>query len=147
MHKRPVHPWILLLVVAVLALSSCRAPATTTLEATAAPTQAQTATLPSELDVSKVQELHAAGEIIIIDVREEAEFKDGHIPGAQLIPLGQLANRLGEVPRDETVVVVCRSGNRSAQAHRLLLDEGFTNVHNMKGGMLDWVAAGYDTEK
>ncbi|MBN1920118.1 MAG: rhodanese-like domain-containing protein [Anaerolineae bacterium] len=103
--------------------------------------------LAPNLEVEEVQALVAAGEVVILDVREVFEYKDGHIPDAQLIPLGELPNRLNEVPRDETVIIVCRSGNRSAQAHQFLLDQGFTNVHNMKGGMNDWIAAGYEIEK
>lgn len=145
MSKTLFYRWITLLVAATLLLSGCSAPQTTTLQAAPAAT-AQTEALAPHLDVATVQRLHAAGEIVIIDVREDYEYQAGHIPGARLIPLGELPNRTSEIPRDETVVLVCRSGNRSAQAHRYLLDQGFTNVHNMRGGMLDWVAAGYETE-
>ena len=146
MSKMLSYRWITLLAAATLLLSGCGAPRTTTLQAATVDT-AQPTALALNLDVATVQRLHAAGEIVIIDVREDYEYKDGHIPGAQLIPLGELPDRTGEIPRDETVVIVCRSGNRSAQAHRYLLNQGFTNVHNMTGGMLDWVAAGYETEK
>ncbi len=105
------------------------------------------AALPAEVDVHRVAELNAQGEIAVIDVREDWEYAQGHIEGAQLIPLGALASRVDEVPTDLPVVVVCRSGNRSAQAYRLLRDSGFENVSNMTGGMLAWEAAGLDVAR
>jgi rhodanese-related sulfurtransferase len=106
------------------------------------------ATLPQVIDVQTAQTLHAQQEdIFILDVREEAEYAEGHIPGATLIPLGQLPNRLSEVPPDKTIIAVCRSGNRSGKATDLLRAQGFDNVHNMQGGMLAWGEAGYDVEK
>jgi len=93
-----------------------------------------------------VEELRANDEIVIIDVRELEEFAVGRIPGATLIPLGELASRTDEVPADKPVVMVCRSGNRSAQAVQILQKAGFTNIHNMTGGMIEWTAAGYVPE-
>jgi rhodanese-related sulfurtransferase len=83
----------------------------------------------------------------VLDVREPGEYAAGHIPGALLIPLGELPDRLHEVPEEGPVVVVCRSGNRSGQALRFLRQQGFDNVHNMLGGMLAWQRAGYEVEK
>jgi len=60
--------------------------------------------------------------------------------------LGELANRTDEVPTDVPVVMVCRSGNRSAQAVQILQKAGFTNIHNMTGGMIAWNQAGYLVE-
>jgi len=148
MFKKTSYRWIVLLGMVAMLLNGCGAPKEAPAEATPAATAAaQAEELPLELEVEEVQALYAAGEVVIVDVREDSEYKAGHIPGAQLIPLGELPDRLNDVPRDETVVLVCRSGNRSAQAHQFLLDQGFTNVHNMKGGMNDWTAAGYETEK
>jgi rhodanese-related sulfurtransferase len=67
------------------------------------------------------------------------------MPGATLIPLGQLASRLSEVPKDKPVVVVCRSGNRSQQGRDILAANGFTSVTSMAGGMRDWQGAGLPT--
>jgi rhodanese-related sulfurtransferase len=66
----------------------------------------------------------------------------GHIEGATLIPLGELAARTGEVPDDMDIVVVCRSGNRSAQGRDILRDAGLAGATSMAGGMNDWIAAG-----
>jgi sulfur dioxygenase len=76
----------------------------------------------------------------VIDVREPAEFAGplGHIPGAKLIPLSQLASRAGEIPKDRPIVAVCRSGARSAQATTILRKAGFDKVANLTGGMLRW---------
>jgi rhodanese-related sulfurtransferase len=76
----------------------------------------------------------------IVDVREAPEFIDrlGHLPGARLVPLSQLMDRIGELDRERPVVAVCRSGVRSAQASVLLTKAGFPQVANLAGGMLRW---------
>jgi len=81
-------------------------------------------------------------DIQVIDVRETREFTDalGHIRGARLMPLSQLAARAEEIARERPVVTVCRSGARSAQATVLLQKEGFKDVANLAGGMLRWRA-------
>ena len=83
----------------------------------------------------------------ILDVREPAEFEGplGHIPGAILVPLGQLASRLGELSKDEPIVAVCKSGARSAQATKILCSAGFTQVANLPGGVLRWRQEGRAT--
>ncbi len=102
--------------------------------------------LPLNVDVATVEELRQRDDVFILDVREDSEFQSGHIPGATLVPLGQIPDRLDEVPRDKTVIAVCRSGNRSSQATDFLRQQGFDNVHNMEGGMNAWSQAGYQTE-
>lgn len=100
--------------------------------------------LPSEISVSEASAMRDSG-AFILDVREPDEWNDSHIPGATLIPLGELASRVNEVPQDQEVVVVCRSGNRSAQGRDILLQAGFENVTSMAGGINQWKAAGYET--
>jgi sulfur dioxygenase len=84
----------------------------------------------------------------ILDVREPTEFDGplGHIRGAQLIPLGELAERAGELARDRPVVAVCRAGSRSAQATVILREAGFSDVANLVGGMLRWRAEGHGVD-
>ncbi|HXP05868.1 MAG TPA: rhodanese-like domain-containing protein [Stellaceae bacterium] len=88
------------------------------------------------------------GPVQILDVREEDEFSGplGHIEGAVLIPLGELAARAEELAKDQPIVAVCRAGSRSAQATVILQQAGFTDVANLNGGMLRWRAEGYPVE-
>jgi rhodanese-related sulfurtransferase len=77
----------------------------------------------------------------LLDVREPDEWRAGHIEGAHHIPMGQLPQRLDEVPTDATVVAVCRSGQRSAQVTMWLGQQGY-EVVNLDGGMHAWAGAG-----
>ena len=101
--------------------------------------------LPAEVSTADALALREAG-AFILDVRQPEEWAAGHIPDATLIPLGDLSARIAEVPKDRQVVVVCRSGNRSAQGRDVLLGAGYPSVTSMAGGMNDWTAAGYPTE-
>jgi len=103
--------------------------------------------LGSEVDPLTVSGRVAEGTVTVIDVREDWEFAEGHIPGAVLIPLQTLPDRLDDIPRDHPVVMACRSGNRSGQAFRFLEAEGFDNVSNMTGGMIAWREVGLDVEQ
>lgn len=80
----------------------------------------------------------------IVDVREEYEFDEFNI-GAQLIPLGELSDRLDEIEdlKELELIVHCRSGARSGRAKEYLESEGFSKVRNLIGGMLAWQAAGH----
>ena len=80
----------------------------------------------------------------LLDVRTPEEYKQAHIPGSTLIPLDTLVSRANELPEDETIVIYCRSGNRSLQAVNLLEQAGFTNVHSMDQGINYWIAQGYE---
>jgi rhodanese-related sulfurtransferase len=104
----------------------------------------QVSALPAEVAVDEASRLRDAG-AFVLDVRQPEEWAAGHIPDATLIPLGELASRIAEVPADRQVVVVCRSGNRSAQGRDILLGAGHASVTSMAGGMNDWTAAGYPT--
>jgi rhodanese-related sulfurtransferase len=81
----------------------------------------------------------------ILDVRQPEEWLDHHIPGSTLIPLGELPARLSELPEDKEILVVCRSGNRSAEGRDILLEAGFEQVTSMAGGLTEWRSAGYPT--
>ena len=84
---------------------------------------------------------------LIVDVREPDEWRSGHAPGAKHVPLGQLAARLSELPRDRDVIAMCRSGMRSSRAVGVLRDAGFTQVFNLAGGITAWSAAGLPTKR
>lgn len=100
--------------------------------------------LPREISVAEASAMRDAG-AFILDVRQPEEWNEVHIPGATLIPLGELASRVSEIPADQEIVVVCRSGNRSQQGRDILLSAGFENVTSMAGGVNQWSAAGFET--
>ena len=100
--------------------------------------------LASEISISEALAKRDAG-AFILDVRQPDEWNEAHIPDSTLIPLDQLPNRINELPKDREIVVVCRSGNRSAQGRDLLLQAGFTDVTSMAGGLNQWKTAGYPT--
>ncbi len=77
---------------------------------------------------------------VLIDVREPWEFEYCRIEGSVLIPLGQLAARIDEVPQDRPLVMVCHHGNRSGHAGVMLKGAGFEEVHNLRGGVEQWAA-------
>lgn len=87
-------------------------------------------------------------QVHLIDVRRPEEYTGelGHIPGAKLIVLDTLPEHIDDIPRDSTVVFICRSGGRSARAAAFALDQGFEHVYNMQGGMLRWNELKYETE-
>ena len=96
----------------------------------------------------EVTELAAALEkadtanIDIIDIREARELNAGTVPGARHMPMATIPARLHELPRDKQVVMVCRSGARSGQACAWLMQQGFDNVLNLRGGMMAWHSCG-----
>ncbi len=98
--------------------------------------------LPQEISVAEAKTQRDAG-AFMLDVREPSEWNEFHMPDATLIPLGQLSSRVAELPKDQPIVVVCRSGNRSQEGRDVLLRAGFTQVTSMAGGMNEWRAAGY----
>ena len=106
----------------------------------------QLATTP-QVNVAQVAKELAAHRAMVIDVRGEAEWKAGHIAGAQNIPLGTLTERMADVSRTTPIVVHCQSGARSAIAASVLEAEGFTAVANTTGGFQAWAAAGQPVER
>lgn len=77
-------------------------------------------------------------EVTLLDVRQPAEYEEAHLPGALLIPMGDLDDRLDELDRDKPVVVYCAIGGRSRVAAQLMSGKGFTNLYNMSGGIHGW---------
>ena len=78
----------------------------------------------------------------VIDVRQPNEIAQGTVPRAEAIPLNSLPLKVDELDRNETLVFVCRSGARSAQACMFLQQQGFENVYNLRGGMIGWAQNG-----
>ena len=102
----------------------------------------ETTSLPAEISVDQAHDLYNQG-VFILDVRTQEEWDEYHIPNATLIPLDELPDRLDEVPTDQEVVVVCRSGNRSKQGRDILEQAGYEQVTSMSGGLNSWQAQGY----
>ena len=93
-----------------------------------------------EIDIQQFAHVLADGGNVI-DVREPGEYVAGHVPGARLVPMGQLPSRLGELDRSRPLYVVCASGNRSGAMASLLHQNGFDAV-NVAGGTNAWVRSG-----
>jgi rhodanese-related sulfurtransferase len=102
------------------------------------------AALPAEINVQTAYEKVQEG-AFLLDVRTQEEWNQSHIPGATLIPLNELEARVNEVPKDQEVVVICRSGNRSQEGRDILRRAGFEQVTSIAGGILQWSAAGFPT--
>lgn len=102
----------------------------------------------AEVNVQQAQSMSQRG-VLLLDVREESEYAALHAPQAKLIPLGDVSSRLKEIEayKDKPIVVVCRSGRRSARAVAILKEAGFTQVSNVQGGMIAWEQAGLTTIK
>jgi len=102
-----------------------------------------------DVDCAAALQLINHKEASILDVREPDEFKSGHLLNAKSIPLGKLRDRIGELERhrEKPIVVVCRSGQRSATACALLGKEGFAQVYNLAGGVTAWQKASLPLER
>jgi rhodanese-related sulfurtransferase len=100
--------------------------------------------LPREISVEEAVAKREAG-AFILDVRQPEEWNEFHVENSTLIPLGELEARMSELPKDQEIVIVCRSGNRSGQARDILLGAGFSQVTSMAGGLNQWKSAGYPT--
>jgi phage shock protein E len=131
----------------VLVLAACGGSGTAVVNPNIAAAQTGELTLAETVDVQTVAGIMNRDDVVLIDVREQFEYDEGHIPGVTLIPLGELAQRLDEIPTDKTVIMTCRSDNRSGQATDFLRQNGFDNVHNMDGGIVAWQQAGLEVEQ
>ena len=114
-------------------------------------TNFSTAETNPELDIVKdisPDELSAKKQnVTLIDVRSSEEFVGelGHVPDSRLVTLDTLMDHLDDIPKDKTVVFICRSGRRSANATAIAQDNGFESAYNMKGGMMLWNEMGLET--
>jgi len=97
--------------------------------------------LPASVSVDEAYQMYQDG-TFVLDVRTPEEWNEFHAPNTTLIPLDELASRLDELPKDQPIVVVCRSGNRSQSGRDILLQAGF-NATSMTGGLNEWRSKGY----
>ncbi len=104
--------------------------------------------MPGVTDITPDEVLEKKDQICLIDVRRPDEFNGelGHIPGANMVVLDTLPDNMDQMPRDKTIVFVCRSGARSARAVAFAQEEGYEHVYNMQGGMLLWNQKKFETE-
>ncbi len=103
--------------------------------------------VPGVFDVT-IEEVHAQkNNLYLVDVRRPDEWvgEFGHIDTAEHIVLDTLPMRIDELPKDKVIVFICRSGARSANATAFALENGFTDVYNMKGGMIAWTANNFES--
>ena len=96
-------------------------------------------------DPAGLAEKLAERSVYVLDLRQPAEWRHGHIHGSQNLPLVQLKRRLATLPRDKMIVAVCASGHRSKPAARALQRAGY-EVENLRGGVHAWKKAGLPTE-
>lgn len=97
--------------------------------------------LPAFVSVDQAHQMYEEG-TFVLDVRTPEEWNEFHAPNTTLIPLDELASRVNELPKDQPIVVVCRSGNRSQAGRDILLQAGF-DATSMNGGLNEWRASGY----
>jgi len=99
----------------------------------------------SEIDVAELARRRDEGGVTLIDVRQPDEYEEARVPGAVLVPLGEVPDRLAEIPAEGTLHIICARGARSMKAAEFLAGQGRDTV-NVDGGTLAWIDAGYETE-
>ena len=99
-----------------------------------------------EIDVLEAQKRIEEG-AVLVDVREPNEYEEAHIPGSRLEPLSTFTEKYKDLPKDKPLVMQCRSGARSERAAKYLLEQGYTDVVNLTGGILAWQEAGLEVER
>jgi len=100
-----------------------------------------------DLTPSQLYELLQNGEApTVVDVREEWEYRQGHVPGSQLIPLGRLQQKIDSLDPEKPVAVICATGNRSQSAAALFGQKGFKKIYNVVEGITGWIQRGYPIE-
>lgn len=98
-----------------------------------------------EIDSTELRERLSAEEgVHLLDIRSDAEVMHGVLPHARHLPMHLLPLRIGEFPPDEDVILYCRSGARSYHACAYLVQHGFRNVVNLRGGIIDWARNGFE---
>jgi rhodanese-related sulfurtransferase len=95
-----------------------------------------------EITVEELEELLDDRDVRVLDVREDWEFKRGHLPGAVSLPSKQLAGRAAKLPRNVRYAVICQSGSRSRSATDFLIAQGFEGAVSVRGGVGAWARSG-----
>lgn len=99
-----------------------------------------------EITVDELDELRRNRDVRVLDVREDWEFRRGHVPGAIHVPLKQLPTRAARLPRTTRYAVICQSGSRSRSATDYLVAQGFDGAVSVRGGIGAWARAGRPLE-
>jgi len=102
--------------------------------------------LPSLNALELSEKLKGGKQAVVLDVRQPEEYREGHIAGSKLIPLGELNRRINELPKNKEIICVCASGSRSQSATKFLVGAGF-DAFNMNGGMYMWQRAKLPVKK
>ncbi len=123
---------LILVVIAFLAFGGNSSGSTTTVNS-----------LPAEINTGMGYQKFQEG-AFLLDVRTQPEWEDYHVDGATMIVLDELESRVSEVPFDQEVIIICRSGNRSQVARDILLAAGHRSVTSIAGGINGWMAAGHE---
>jgi rhodanese-related sulfurtransferase len=95
-----------------------------------------------QIDVAELDALLTQGAVRVLDVREDSEFRSGHLPGAVNISVKRLPDRVARLKHDKPYAVICASGSRSKGATNFLLDQGFEGAVSVRGGTGAWERSG-----
>lgn len=109
--------------------------------------------LPSQTEIKNISPKQArelmdkSKDVFVLDVRTKEEYDEVHLKEASLIPIQELEQNTGRIPKDKKVIIHCASGKRSARACEMLKDKGLKELYNLEGGILKWQAEGYPVVK
>lgn len=102
-----------------------------------------------EIDIEsyKADFADANADYLLVDVREDYEYEDGHLPGAISIPMSEFQARFDEIEQDKTVILVCATGNRSGMVAEFMVAQGYEDVYNLLDGTVGWMQRGLPIER
>lgn len=101
--------------------------------------------LVNEIDPEELRtRMHRDQPLQLLDIRSQAEVMQGILPDAAHLPMHLIPLRLADLPKDQDIVLYCRSGARSYHACTFLMQQGYTRVINLRGGIIDWARQGFD---
>ena len=100
-----------------------------------------------EIGVDELADLLSGGSVLVLDVREDWEYRRGRVPGALNVPLSQFARQAADLPRDKRILIICESGSRSLAATDFLLTSGFEGAASVRGGTDAWARTNRPLER